>query len=92
MWRTIHAEWYAWRVNKTTLYLPDELRRSLKDVARRTGRREAEVVREALGIYLAQQAPPQPRSLGAGEDPDLAGRDSEHWLQDRWSGNGPAVG
>ncbi len=92
MWRTTYGACYAWRVNKTTLYLPDELRRSLKDVARRTGRREAEVVREALGIYLAQQAPPKPRSLGAGEDADLAARDSEQWLQDRWAGKGPAVG
>ena len=71
-------------MQKTTLYLPEDLQRSLKEVARRTGRREAAIVREALAAYLQHQTRPQPRSIGAGEDTVLAARDSEAWLREHW--------
>lgn len=71
-------------VNKTTLYLPSDLQRTLREVARRTGRRQADLVREALDLYLRQQVQPQPRSIGAGEDGELAARDSEAWLKAHW--------
>ena len=71
-------------MRKTTLYLTDELQRTLKEVARRTGRREAAIVREALMIYLQQEVRPRPRSIGAGDDAELAARDSEAWLRDHW--------
>jgi plasmid stability protein len=72
-------------MNKTTLYLTDDLQRALKDVARRLGRSQADVVREALETYVLQQQPrPLPRSLGAGSDPDLSAADSEAWLRANW--------
>ena len=71
-------------MNKTTLYLPEELQAALKAVARRTGRPQADLIREALETYLGQQVRPQPRSVGAGEDAELAARDSEAWLKARW--------
>lgn len=72
-------------MNKTTLYLTDDLQRALKDVARRLGRSQADVVREALEAYvLQQQSRPLPRSLGAGSDPDLNAADSEAWLRANW--------
>lgn len=72
-------------MNKTTLYLPDHLQRALRSAARRTGRRQADLVREALEVYLRQQAAPWPRSIGAGEDAELAAVDSEDWLRAQWS-------
>lgn len=71
-------------MNKTTLYLPEDLQRALKEVARQTGRAQADIVREALDTYLRQQPRPQPRSIGAGEDVGLAARDSENWLRAHW--------
>ena len=71
-------------MHKTTLYLPEDLQRTLKEVARRTGRREAAIVREALAVYLRHQVRPQLRSIGAGEDTELSARDSEAWLRDHW--------
>ena len=71
-------------MHKTTVYLPEDLQRTLKEVGRRTGRRESAIVREALNVYLQHQARPQPRSIGAGQDAQLAARDSEAWLRDKW--------
>ena len=71
-------------MHKTTLYLTDELQRTLKEVARRTGRLEAAIVREALMVYLQQEVRPRPGSIGAGDDAELAARDSEAWLRDHW--------
>jgi hypothetical protein len=89
--RSIHSHvatyggWYPWAVNKTTLYLSPETQRSLRDLARRTGRHQADVIREALELYLHQHGErPRPRSIGSGEDTELAARDSEDWLKSRW--------
>jgi hypothetical protein len=73
-------------VNKTTIYLTPELQRGVAEVARRTGRRPAELIRAAIEEFLRAQGRPLPRSLGAGEDPELAARDSEVWLQQQWRG------
>jgi plasmid stability protein len=71
---------------KTTLYLADDMRHALRDTARRSGRPQAEMVREALTGYLTANARPRPRSLGAGSDKDLSAVDSEDWLRARWRG------
>ena len=71
-------------MEKTTLYLPADLRGLLKEAARRTGRPEAVIVREALRSYLQQQGRPSPRSLGLGENVELSGRESEAWLKAHW--------
>ncbi len=71
-------------MDKTTLYLPPELRRRLRDTARRSGRRQADLIRSALEAYLDQPAPARPRSVGAGADPTLHAADSEAWLRERW--------
>ena len=71
-------------MHKTTLYLPSDLQSALKDVARRTGRRQADIVREALEVCLREQEYPFPRSIGIGEDTELAARDSEAWLEAEW--------
>jgi hypothetical protein len=72
-------------VEKTTLYLPADLQRALQEQARRSGRPQAELVREALRSYLQGIARPQPRSLGLGEDEELTARESEDWLAREWT-------
>ena len=72
-------------MNKTTLYLSPETQRGLRDLARRTGRHQADVIREALELYLRQHVErPQPRSIGAGEDSELTASASEDWLRAHW--------
>jgi hypothetical protein len=74
-------------VKKTTLYLSPETQRSLRDLARRTGRHQADVIREALDLYLREYGErPRPLSVGAGENAELAARNGEDWLRDRWRG------
>ncbi len=74
-------------MNKTTLYLPEQLQRRLRDVARRTGRPQADLVRSALEDYLEADIAPEPRSIAVGSDEGLAGRDSEDWLRKNWVGD-----
>ena len=78
------------RMEKTTLYLPAELHHALKEHSRRSGRAQAELVREALQTYLADTAWPQPGSIGAGADDGLSARESEEWLTREWDRAGHA--
>jgi hypothetical protein len=72
-------------MKKTTLYLPQRLKRLLEMRARQEERSQAELVREALERYLSR---PASRSLGAGEDPELTGRGAEAWLEAAWGKEG----
>jgi predicted transcriptional regulator len=71
-------------MHKTTIYLPAELQHRLRELARRTRRSQAEIVREAVERYLGAQSEPLPASIGAGEDELVTGRDSEAWLREQW--------
>jgi predicted transcriptional regulator len=71
-------------MEKTTLYLPSELHRALYEFARRTGRPQAAVVREALDVFLRQQDRPVLRSIGIGENASLNAVDTEEWLEANW--------
>jgi hypothetical protein len=53
------------RPQKTTVYLDGADYQRLKVLARRQGRKPAELVREAVARY-ARRGAPVPRSLGAG--------------------------
>jgi predicted transcriptional regulator len=44
-------------VNKTTIYLPDDLKRRIEQVARRDGISEAEVIRRSLATTIAAERP-----------------------------------
>ena len=48
-------------MKKTTLYLPDELKKRVESAAREAGRSEADVIRDALSTAIAEQRPPAPR-------------------------------
>ena len=60
-------------MTKTTLYLPEELKRALERLARARGCTEAEIVREALKDLLDGASPPRPRlPLFESGQPDLS--------------------
>ncbi len=71
-------------LEKTTVYLPTELRRQLGEVARRRHVTQAELIREALRAFLADQGRPVLRSLGAGRSKELTGRSAREWLRENW--------
>lgn len=73
-------------MQKTTLYLSDEMRRALRETAKREGKPQAVLIRQALAEYLGRRGRPQLRSIGMGEDAHLAARDAEDWLGSEWSG------
>jgi predicted transcriptional regulator len=78
-----------WLMEKTTLYLPRELQLALRETARRQGRSQADVAREALERYVAEAGQPRPRSLGAFEQDPARGepvpaREAKRWVRERW--------
>ena len=60
-------------MQKTTVYLPDDLKRALEHMARSEGRSEAQVIREAIaGATVGYHNPPKPK-IGYGHgDGNLA--------------------
>ncbi len=72
-------------MEKTTIYLPPELHRALKDAARVEKRPQADVLRRALEEYLGRRERRLPLSVGLGENEELSGADSEDWLFEQWS-------
>jgi Arc/MetJ-type ribon-helix-helix transcriptional regulator len=74
-------------VQKTTVYLPDDIRRGLDGAARDTGRSQAELIREALRAYLAGRPPAWPDSFGRHHSGGtFAAREDEEILKARWGG------
>ncbi len=71
-------------MEKTTLYLPDDLREELRGAARQSGRSQAELVRDALRSFLDSRPSTLPRSMGAVSDETFDARDDEGYLADAW--------
>lgn len=73
-------------MDKTTLYLPAEVRRAFRELAQQTGRPQAEIMREALDEYLEHHRADQPAlcSVGVVAVPDVHGADAEDWLERHW--------
>jgi len=46
---------------KTTVYLPEELKERIGEIARRNGMSEAAAIRAALDEYTRNHEPPRPR-------------------------------
>lgn len=64
-------------MTKTSVYLPEQLKRDLALVARRRGRSEAELIREAIARLVAEEGQDRPRpkpGLFTSNDPHLAER------------------
>jgi len=75
---------YGELMERTTLYLPSDLQHALRDEARRRGRPQAQLVREALRAYLNSQERPVVTSVGLGEDSAVSAREAEGWLEREW--------
>jgi Arc/MetJ-type ribon-helix-helix transcriptional regulator len=66
-------------MRKTTVYIPDELKRRLTSVAAQTGRSEADLIREGIRLVSADPAEIRPTiPLFESGQPDLAERADEH--------------
>ncbi len=60
-------------MNKTTVYLPDDLKRSVARMAAASGKSEAEVIRDAIAALARASDRPRPRGgLFASGDPSLS--------------------
>ncbi|MGH2562720.1 MAG: CopG family ribbon-helix-helix protein [Thermomicrobiales bacterium] len=74
-------------MDKTTIYIPHDINVAVKSIARRTGRSQAVVIREALAAYVAQdnqQEQPWPTSIGMADNDTFRGADDEELLRQRW--------
>jgi len=60
-------------MEKTTVYLPDDLKRSLRRLALSSGRSEAAIIREAIAVQVSVLEQPRPRGgLFASGEPTLS--------------------
>lgn len=65
-------------MEKTTVYLPDELKRALRRAARSTGRSEADLIREGIGLVAGTHRVAEPKlPLFESGQPELAERVAE---------------
>lgn len=65
-------------MDKTTVYLPADLKRALRSASRATGRSEAELIREGIGLVTGAHRIAEPRlPLFESGDPQLAERADE---------------
>jgi hypothetical protein len=66
-------------MEKTTVYLPDDLRTALRRAARSSGRSEADLIREGIGLVTGAHRIAEARlPLFDSGQPDLAERADEH--------------
>ncbi len=64
---------------KTTVYLPDELKAALERLAVETGRTEADLIREGIGLAVQQRTPPMPTiGILVSSDPNFARCADDH--------------
>ena len=73
-------------MEKTTVYLTEDLQGAIKRIARRKKLSEAHVIREALATYVARETP-LPQSIGMLEGPIAPGVDStnvKQWIRESW--------
>lgn len=56
-------------MDKTTVYLPDELKAAVKRAARQRGVSEAQVIRESIRAAVSGAKPPPRGGLYAGSEP-----------------------
>jgi predicted transcriptional regulator len=70
-------------MEKTTMYLTEELKRDLKTLAKRTGRPQADLIREALVQYLqGQEHPRLPSWVGIASVGGDAGKDKRRYREE----------
>jgi hypothetical protein len=71
-------------MERTTVYLPVELRTRMAEYSQRTGETQSHVLREAVAMYLDRAGRPVPRSIGAGNNPNFNAENTRDWLRENW--------
>lgn len=71
-------------MEKTTVYLPTEIKMSIKASAKRQGASEAHVIREALAAYVAAEPRELPSVFGSVSDGGVTSENYEDWLAENW--------
>ncbi len=73
-------------MERTTIYLPLELKISIKAAAKRRRSSEAEVIRDALTRYLSEEelAELRPKSIGMISDGEVQAEHFDEWLAKNW--------
>ncbi len=72
-------------MEKTTVYIPINIKLSIKTSARRQGVTEAHVIREALAAYVAAEPRPLPSLFGSeASDGTVTSENFEEWLAENW--------
>jgi metal-responsive CopG/Arc/MetJ family transcriptional regulator len=71
-------------VHKTTIYMPDDLRRALDAAARETGQSQADLIRRAVRAYLDDRPQALPASVGSHRGGAFRARDDEARLETAW--------
>jgi hypothetical protein len=67
---------------KTTVYLPDDLKRSLERLAAERGESEAQLIRDAVASLVHGAVRPRPRgALFSSDDPMLFGQNVDEALK-----------
>lgn len=69
---------------KTSVYLPWDLQQELRSLARRTGRPQAELLRDAVRRYVDEQPAELPSSIGIASSGGLHARDAKAWVHAEW--------
>jgi predicted transcriptional regulator len=79
------SEWGR-AIKKTTVYLTDEIESGLEAISRRKHRPKADLIREALAEYIAEEQPALPRWIGMIKDDDgsLRSDNVDEWLEENW--------
>jgi len=66
-------------MQKTTVYLPDDLKSELEHAAAESGRSEAEIIRKGIRLALDERVPPPPTiGIFVSDDPHFAENVDEH--------------
>lgn len=71
-------------MEKTTLYLSSQTQRELRAEARRSGRPQAALVRDALVEYLARRPRALPRSIAIASDGKVNARSAKEAVRREW--------
>jgi metal-responsive CopG/Arc/MetJ family transcriptional regulator len=73
-------------MRKTTVYFSDELLADLEAMSRRKHRPKADLIREAVAGYVAEDQPEWPKSFGMIKDDDdsLRSDNVDEWLRENW--------
>jgi metal-responsive CopG/Arc/MetJ family transcriptional regulator len=72
-------------MRKTTIYFPEELKIKIEAVSKMEHRPEAEIIREAVSIYLEERRNRRlPRSFGMVADGSFDPAEDERYLAEHW--------